>query len=141
MDIIVSAAWDGKTHMPLIQNADHSIYKQVDDFKFVMRDSSVLSIAAADAVVSGLPSSREANGTRSIRAEERLYPVGYAKEHIVEMWKNGEQVKPITLQTVLDLGLNMLLYIHNTAEAPGADFLNAAPPSGEKAGAKPTAKS
>lgn len=140
MDIQVSAAWDGKAYWPLLPTADKSMYKQVDEFKFVMRDSTVLSIAAADAIVSSLPASKEANGARSIRAEERLYPVGYVKEHLVELWRNGEQVKPVTLQTVLELGLQLIQYVHGTADAPGADFLNAAPPSGEKAGAKHTAK-
>jgi hypothetical protein len=139
MDIKFKAAFDGKAYRVLIDGADTSIYKQVDEFEFVLKQSTILTVAAADSLVSAV-TPLQPNGLRSLRAEERVFPSAYVKEHTTSIVKNGVEVKPITLDYVMSLGLGVLNHIHGTAEAIDGDFLTGTPPSSLKGGEKGTAE-
>lgn len=139
MQIKFRAAFDGKAYRVLIDGADASRYKQVDEFNVTLRPSTVLSIAAADSLVSAI-TPLQPNGMRSFRAEERVFPAAYVKEHATLIVKNGVEVKPITLDYVMELGLGILNHLHGTAEAIDADFLTGAPPKPLTGGEKDTAE-
>jgi len=142
MTVKVKAAFDGKRYIALPDDADVSVYQTVDAFEFDMNESGVFSIAAADAVVTALPSTKHLDGTRSPRAEERLYPLAFVQVHTKELRKNGSVVNPVTVQSLAELGLSVINVVYNKCAEPGPDFLKPLdPPSTVKAGAKGTAPS
>jgi len=137
MEIKFKAAFDGKTYRVLVDSADLSIYKHVDEFVFNMRPSDILSMAKAYGIVSAI-TPPQPNGARSQPAEDYMLPIAYVVEHAISITKSGVAITPIDAKAVMELGWAVANWVYRDAEAPGNDFLAAAPPPQSKVGEKDT---
>ena len=139
MNVKFNAAYDGIRYIVLVKDADLKLYQHVESFDFDMKPSGVFSLAQADALVTAMPSTKEINGQRSSRAEERVMPLAYVKVHLTKLTRDSKEVdlKTVTVEYLADLGLGLLNYVYAQSEVPGPDFLLPVPPStgtdGEKA--------
>jgi hypothetical protein len=143
IDFTITAVSNGKRIVPqrILVDQDLTKYKDVHEYRFVMKQSNIMTLAQTDAMVD-MQAPPQPNNRPSPSANDRLFPVAYLHTHVVELYLDGKEVKT-TFETFRDMGEIMCGEAKNLAEAQEESFFKqgdeiATPPSGETDGEKGT---